>query len=149
MLRVSGFCIVTHHDEYGDEGHGIADPAIISDCGLKNRILLSGDQNLVYTYALEIRKAEIAVFVTTDNNEGPNQWGPRIIAAKRDIWRELGRRKKPFAARISSNGEITQVRVYHRGKWKSITIGRKNPPHENRQKTEIVSVSAEIQRSDS
>lgn len=126
MLREADFLVVTHYDEYGDEGHKIADPVIIKDCGLKNRVLLTGDQDLVYTWAVEIREAGIAVFVTTDNNEGPDKWGPRIIAAKRDIWRELARRTKPFTARISREGQITQVRIIEKGSWKAITISKKN-----------------------
>jgi hypothetical protein len=138
MLRLNGFSVVTHYEEYGDEGHKIGDPIIICDCGLKNRILLTGDQDLVYTYATEIKDSKIAVFVTTDNNEGPDKWGPRIIAARLGIWRELLRREKPFAARISTNGRVTQVRTYDRRGWKTITIGSKNPPHINKQKKKAV-----------
>jgi hypothetical protein len=129
MLRQADFVVVTHFEEYGDEGHKIVDPAIIGDCGLKNRVLLTGDQDLVYTYALEIKQARIAVFVTTDNNEGPDKWGPRIIAARRDIWRELSRRAKPFTARISREGRVTQVRIHEKGEWRAITIEGKRPPH--------------------
>lgn len=132
MLREAAFIVTTHFEEYGDEGHKIADPVIIRDCGLKNRVLLTGDQDLIYTYALEVREAKIAVFVTTDNNEGPDKWGPRIIAAKQDIWRELSRRAKPFTARISREGRITQVRLYEKGGWKSVVIGQKKSPHRNR-----------------
>ena len=134
MLRPHGFIIVTHYEEYGDEGHNLGDPAIIQDCGLKNRVLLTGDQDLVHTYAREIRAAKIAVFVTTDNREGPAKWGPRIIAAKTDICRELARRKKPFTAMISKEGRVTLVRLYESGEWKTIAIGKKNPAHVNRQK---------------
>lgn len=134
MLRQAAFVVATHYEEYGDEGHKIADPVIIRDCGLKNRVLLTGDQDLVHTYAVEVREAGIAVFVTTDNNEGPDKWGPRIIAARSDIWRELSRRTKPFTARISREGKITQVRIYEKGRWKAIAVGQKRPAHENRQR---------------
>ena len=133
MLRPH-FSVVTHYEEYGDEGHAIGDPVIIRDCGLKNRVLLTGDQDLIHTYAREIADARIAVFVTTDNREGPSAWGPRITAAKSDIWRELGRRKKPFTAVISKAGRITQVRLYEDRQWRGIQIGKKNPPHTNKQK---------------
>lgn len=142
MLRPEGFSVVTHYEEYGDEGHNIGDPAIIRDCGLKNRVLLTGDKDLVHTYAREIRKAKIAVFVTTDNMEGPTKWGPRIISAKSDVWRELLRRKKPFTAIISKDGRVTQVRFYDKGKWKAITIGKKNPPHINKQKQPVSGTTA-------
>lgn len=144
MLRPAGFTIVTHHEEYGDEGHNIGDPAIIHDCGLKKRILLTGDKDLVHTYAREIRSAKIAVFVTTDNMEGPQKWGPRIISARSDILRELKRRERPFTAVISAQGRVSQVRVYEHGQWKVITIGKKNPPHVNRQK-QTYAIAVEVQ----
>lgn len=126
--------MVTLYEEYGDAESKIADPVIILDCGMKNRVLLTGDQDLIYTWNKEIIEAKIAVFVTTDNNEGPKQWGPRIIAAKPDMMRELRRREKPFTARISREGRVTQVRIHAAGEWNTITVGKKNPPHSNRQK---------------
>jgi hypothetical protein len=144
MLRQADFCIVTHHEEYGDAGGSVGDPVIIGDCGLKNRVLLTGDQDLVYTYAVEIKQAKIAVFVTTDNSEGPHQWGPRIIAAKRDIWRELQRRKKPFTGRISLEGRVTRVRIYEGRKWKAIQVGAKNPPHRNKQREDAIASAAQV-----
>jgi len=134
MLRQNEFIVITLFEEFGEAESKIADPAIIADCGFKNRVLLTGDQDLVYTWSKEIVQAEVAVFVTTDNNEGPKQWGPRIIAARSGILKELGRRKKPFTARISREGRVTQVRVYDGGKWKQFTIGKKNKPHGNRYK---------------
>ena len=125
ILREAGFVFVTHFEEYGDGGHNLGDPAIIKDCGLKKRVLITGDQDLVYTWAKEIRKAKIAVFITTNNKDGPDKWGPRIIEAREDILRELGRRKKPFAGTISTEGRITQVKVFHGKNWKTITISAK------------------------
>jgi hypothetical protein len=101
MLRSAEFQIVTLFHEYGKAESRIADPVMIADCGFKNRVLLTGDRGLVHTWAKEIVDASIAVFVTTDNSEGPQQWGPRIIAAKEGILRELRRRHRPFTATIS------------------------------------------------
>lgn len=129
MLRFAGFQIVTLYDEYGDDESKIADPVMIRDCGFKGRTLLTGDQDLLSTWFKEIVDARIAVFVTTNNNEGPKQWGPRIVKAKGNILRELNRRVRPFAARISADGRITQVKVPHGNHWKTISIGGKNPPH--------------------
>jgi hypothetical protein len=141
MLRSADFLLVTIYEEYGEAESKIADPAFICDCGLKNRILLTGDQDLVYSWAKEIKEAGIAVFVVTNNNERPAHWGPRIIKARADICRELRRREKPFTARISAEGRVTQVRVYEGTKWRSITIGKKNPPHINKQKQAVSSAS--------
>jgi hypothetical protein len=134
ILRAESFLLVTIFEEFGEAESRIADPVMIQDCGLKNRVLLTGDKDLVYTWAKEILEAKIAVFVTTDNNEGPKKWGPRIVKAKRAIFRELAKRQKPFTARISAEGRVTQVRIYDGERWKTIAIQRKNPPHENRQK---------------
>ena len=87
---------MTIYEEFGEAESKISDPTIISDCGLKGRVLLTGDQDLVYTWAKEIKDAEIAVFVVTNNNAGPAKWGPRIVRAKREIVRELRRRHKPL-----------------------------------------------------
>lgn len=129
MLRSAGFLVVTLYDEYGAEESRIADPALIRDCGLKGRVLLTADMDLISTWAKEIVQARIAVFVTTNNNEGPKQWGPRIIAARKLILRELRRREKPFTAKISTDGRVTQVRLYENGQWRTIQIPKKNPPH--------------------
>lgn len=126
--------MVTMYEEFLEAESKIADPIVITDCGLKDRVLLTGDQDLVYTWAKEIKEAKIAVFAVTNNNERPSMWGPRIVRAKRDILRELRRRQKPFTARISVEGRVTQVRIYEDANWKTIYVGKKNPPHVNRQK---------------
>jgi hypothetical protein len=134
MLRSAGFLIITLYDEYADAESRIADPVLIYDCGFKGRVLMTADKEMAFTWAKEIADAAIAVFVVTNNEEGPKQWGPRIIAAKRYILRELRRRAKPFTATISSEGRISHVRIYENGKWRTIQIPTKNPPHENKYK---------------
>lgn len=141
MLRAEDFLLITLYEEFGEAESKIADPVMIANCGFKGRVLLTGDQDLIYSFAKEIAEAGIAVFVTSDNRQGPIHWGPRIIAAKSDIWRELRRRKKPFTAKISKEGRITQVRIYEGKEWKSITIGKKNPPHRNKQREEDIARS--------
>ncbi len=120
--------IRTHYEEYGDEGHNLGDPAIIHDCGLKGWVLLTGDRTWFTHARVKFAKAKIAVFVTTDNNEGPGKWGPRIIAARSDIMRELARRQKPFTGVISGQGRVSHVRLYEHGRWKLITMGRRIHP---------------------
>ena len=133
-LRTAGFVVITLFDEFGAAESKIADPVIIADCGLKNRVLLTGDQDLVRTWNKEIIQEKIAVFVTTDNREGPNQWVPRIIAAKKDIFRELLRRDKPFTANIAKEGRISLVRVHDGTVWKTISIRKRNPSNYKRKK---------------
>jgi len=136
MLRDAGFILRTTFEEWGEADSKIADPTIIANCGLLNRVLLTGDKDLVRTWNNEIIQAEIAVFTTTENNEGPAAWGPRIIAAKDGILRELRRRQRPFTASISKDGHVAQVRIYDGANWKAITIRKKNPSNfERKQQT--------------
>jgi hypothetical protein len=134
MLRGAGFILRTCFEEYGEADFRIADPVIIQSCGLLNRVLLTGDQDLVRTWNKEIIQSGIAVFVTTDNREGPQQWGPRIISAKEDILRELGRRQKPFTASISKEGRVTQVKIYDGTQWQTIAVRKRNPSNYERKK---------------
>jgi hypothetical protein len=134
MLRSAEFQIVTLFDEFGEAESRITDPVMIADCGFKNRVLLTGDRDLVHTWAKEIVDASIAVFVKTDNSEGPQQWGPRIIAAREGILHELRRRHKPFTATISREGSISQVRLYEGSRWKGIEIKKKSPSNFYRKK---------------
>jgi hypothetical protein len=104
MLRSAGFQVVTLFDEYGEAESKIADRAIILDCGLKGRALLTGDQDLVHAWAREIAEAAIAVFVTTNNNERPETVGTQ------NHWR-MGRH---------SAGAKTERKTVHgknRGDW--------------------------------
>jgi hypothetical protein len=133
-LRDAGFVIRTLFEEFQEAESRIIDPVIIQHCGLMDRVLLTGDQDLIRTWNKEIIQAEIAVFITTENNEGPSAWVPRIIAARPAMLRELGRRQKPFTGSISKEGHIAQVRVYEGTQWKAIAIKKKNPSNYERQR---------------
>jgi hypothetical protein len=133
ILRDAGFLIRTTFDEFGEAESRIADPVIIANCGLLGRVLLTGDQDLIRSWNKEIIQAGIAVFVTTDNHEGPAQWTSRIITAKQAIMLELGRRQKPFTACIAKEGRISSVRVYDGTEWKTTTIRKRNPSNFEKQ----------------
>jgi hypothetical protein len=126
-LRAAGFIIRTSFEEYGEADSKISDSVIILSCGLLNRVLLTGDRDLVRTWNREIIQAGIAVFVTTDNQEGPSHWAPRIISAKSGMLLELRRRKKPFTATISKDGCVNQVRLWDGTNWQTITIRKRRP----------------------
>jgi hypothetical protein len=125
VLRPAGFKLITHNDRYGAQRTKVSDPEIIADCGRTKTILLTADADLESTYTAEITSARIAVFILGNNHDGPDKWGPRIILAKSEIEEQLGKRRKPFVARINCAGHITQVRMCYKKKTKVIRIGRK------------------------
>ncbi len=116
-LRSAQFKLISHRDIYGQRIK-VDDPEIIAYCGRKRKklVLLTADKDLEFTYAPEITKAKIAVFILTNNRDGPDKWLPRILAAKLDMERELSTRAKPFAARINTEGRVIQVRRYYQKK---------------------------------
>jgi len=132
MLRDAGFILRTSFEHFGEADARIADPVIIASCALLNHVLLTGDGDMPRNWNQEIIGARIAVFITTDNHEGPAAWGPRIIAAKEDILRELRRREKPFTATIAKEGRVASVRTYDGTKWQTIAIRKKNPSNYER-----------------
>ena len=79
----------------------------------------------------EIRDAKIAVFYLINNHDGADLWGARILAARLDIMRELGRRRKPFVAHITTEGMVNQVKLYYRKKTKTIHVARRQPNASN------------------
>lgn len=79
-------------------------------------------------YAREIRAAKIAAFVIGNNHEGPEKWGPRIVAAKDEIFLELKRRKKPFVGLISDTGRVSKLWLYKRNTIKEIPLAKYTGP---------------------
>lgn len=121
MLRAADFTLITHTQVYKDR-QDVKDPEIITDCGKAKTVLLTADSDLEFSYAAEINRAKIAIFVLSNNNDGPEKWGPRIINARQDMERELRRRRKSFAAQINAEGRVSRVRIYYRKKTKEIHI---------------------------
>ena len=101
-----GFTVQIHHDcFYGRQD--VSDPEIIEECGKRGWYLLTGDGNLCSTYPAEVMRAQIGVFVLSNNHDGPEKWGPRIVAAKASMIRATQRRARPFVARLNTSSRLT------------------------------------------
>jgi hypothetical protein len=85
ILRPAGFEICTHHDWYGPQGTLIEDPTIIADCGKHKTVLITADSDLEFSFGVEIYAAKVAILILSNNNDGPNRWGPKIVQAKDKI----------------------------------------------------------------
>ena len=118
ILRAAGFDVITHQAHYGSAVQIVSDPEVIEACRKLGRSLITADDDFLYTWAAEIRRAKIAVFHLSNNYEGPDIWGPRIASARLDIERELRNRAKPFTANISRDGRISYILRYYRKKTK-------------------------------
>lgn len=122
---------MTHRSCFG-ERQDVSDPEVIAHCGKSHMVLISADYDFEAMYAKEIRAAKIAVFVVSNNHEGPDKWGPRIVSAKDEIFDQLKRRKKPFVGFIGESGRVTKVRLYRRDKIKEIPIAKYTGPQRQR-----------------
>lgn len=121
-LRPAGFDILTHQSHFGAQHQRISDPEVISHCGREHRVLITADGDFAFMYAAEIRVSKIAVFVLSNNHDGPVQWARRIISAKEQIFQQASKRKKPFVAHINEAGSVTRITVYRRNKTKEISV---------------------------
>jgi len=122
ILRAAGFAVITHLERYGSQRDTEPDPAIAQRCGQEKNILVTADPDFETLYAAEVRASKIAVFFLTNNEEGAEIWGARILSAHQDIERELGRRRKPFIAHISTEARVSKVCLLYKKKVKVIHI---------------------------
>jgi hypothetical protein len=125
ILRAAGFIVVTHLERYGSQRDTEPDPSIAIECGKQKNVLITADPDFEHTYGAEILAAKIAVFYLVNNHDGADKWGARILGARTDILRELGRRRKPFVAHVTTEGIVNQVKLYYRKKTKVIRIAKK------------------------
>src|SRR5207248_1743193 len=91
-------------------------------CGRQKNVLITADPDFEHTYGTEVWQARIGVFYLTNNHDGAEIWGSRILSAHADMTRELGRRRKPFVAHITTEGRVSMVRLYYKKKIKTIHI---------------------------
>jgi hypothetical protein len=126
ILRLANFDVIAHQEHYGPEAQKISDPEVISECGRLKYPLLTADGNMPFTFASEIRNAKIAVFLLSNNHEGPEVWGPRVISAKLDMEREWYGRAKPYTAHINREGRVSYVMRYYRKKVKKTSLQKRD-----------------------
>ena len=100
-LRQAGFRLVVH-DEHFSKRQDVDDPEVITECGLHNWVLLTGDADLPRRWAKEIRAARIGVFCQTNNHQGPRLWVPRIIKAHNKMHKAMKRWKLPFVGFLTA-----------------------------------------------
>lgn len=112
MLRSAGFKVFTHRTCFGQQDQNISDPLVVKRCAKDRRVLITADADLEFMCGSEISASKVAIFVLSNNHEGPDKWGPRIIKAKEQILYELKRRKKPFVGHVGESGRVTKVRLY-------------------------------------
>lgn len=74
----------------------------------------------------KLRDAKIAVFYLTNNHDGAELWGARILSAHNEMLCELGRRRKPFVAHITTEGIVNLVRLYYKRKIKTINVTKRS-----------------------
>ena len=131
-MRAAAFTVITHQERYGTQRGSEPDPEIALECGRQKNVLIAADPDFEHLYAAEVRQAKIAVFYLTNNHDGPEKWGARILSAKDEIMEQLGIRRKPFVAHITVEGHINQVKLLYRKKIKTIKLRRKKekPPED-------------------
>jgi predicted nuclease of predicted toxin-antitoxin system len=125
-LRPAGFDILTHQSYFGPGGQRISDPEVIRACAEEHRVLITADSDFGFMYAAEIKQAKLAIFVLSNNHDGPEKWAKRIISAKEQIFQQIADRKRPFVAHINDVGSVNRITLYRRSKTKDLRIAQKH-----------------------
>jgi hypothetical protein len=121
ILRTDGYKVITHPEWYGVR-EGVPDPEIIADCGAKKVVLLTADSDLETTWAAEIEVARISVVILTNNTDGADKWGARLIAGHKNLTEHLRKHKKPCAIRFSCDAKASKVRLYGKRRAKVFPV---------------------------
>ncbi len=105
------------------------DPEIIELCGRQDWRLITSDKNMPTTWIREIKTAQIGIFLLSNQNDGSDVWGRRIIACDDQITHEAINRERPFVARISDGGKLYMLSTLdqeaptEKPRWRSVYFG--------------------------
>jgi predicted nuclease of predicted toxin-antitoxin system len=106
ILQAAEFAMETHRVLYYGR-QNVTDPEIINECGKRSLFILTADNKFPIRWEIEIRRAQVGVFVLSNNHERPEIWGPRVVSLKTKIIHAAQHRPRPFIGHISTGAELT------------------------------------------
>ena len=115
-LLASGYCKVELFRKHfkrpdGGKEQSVKDPRVIRLCNAKKWLLVTTDSDLRYTHTEEIKKAEdLSILATAHNRvDDIDEWVDGLIKARAAVEREFKKRKRPWFAQFSRQGQITTI----------------------------------------
>jgi uncharacterized protein with PIN domain len=111
-LRTAGFTVQRFHewfiDDVGQALRNVPDTEVIRFCNKHQWLLVTRDHEMKSLHKQEIRKSQIAILATANNNNcDPDEWVAAIINLKSRILREFKKRERPWFATFSRNATLT------------------------------------------
>jgi predicted nuclease of predicted toxin-antitoxin system len=111
-LRTAGFTVQRFHewfvDEEGQPLRNVPDGEVIKFCHKNQWLLVTRDHEMKSLHREEIRKSQVAILATANNNKcDPDEWVAAIINLKSRILREFKNRERPWFATFSRHATIT------------------------------------------
>jgi len=106
VLQPAGWDCLTHEVHFAGQYGIIPDPEIIAACAATGRFLITSDKDLPVRWIAEIRAADIGIFLLSNQNDGSDVWGVRLLNCEAQIIDEAVNRQRPFVARINEAGNL-------------------------------------------
>jgi hypothetical protein len=95
-------------DEDGLPLRNVPDSEVIRFCHKNQWLLVSRDHEMKHLHREEIRKSQVAILATANNNRcDQDEWVAAIINLKSRILREFKNRERPWFATFSRNATMT------------------------------------------
>lgn len=105
ILSAAGFTLQTHHVVYYGR-QDVTDPEIIDECGKRSWFIITADGKFHIRWEIEIRQAQVGIFILSNNHEKPEIWGPRIVSLQSRMHYATQHRLCPFVGHISASSEL-------------------------------------------
>ena len=111
-LRTAGLTVQRFHEWFTDENgsplRNVPDAEVIRFCHKHQWLLVTRDHEMKSLHREEIRKTQVAILATANNNKcDPDEWVAAIINLKSRILREFKNRERPWFATFTRNSTVT------------------------------------------
>ena len=115
-LRTAGFTVQRFHEWFVDESgkplSNVPDEEVIRFCHRHQWMLVTRDHEMKHLHREEIRKSQVAILATANNNKcNQDEWVAAIINLKSRILREFRKRERPWFATFSRDANLTIATV--------------------------------------
>jgi hypothetical protein len=112
-LSDSGFIIerfIRHFPRRDDAERreaGVKDPSVLHLCERKGFLLFTADREMKYTHVEILKKTQIGVIATANNQSGTDVWINALVKAKTKVLREFKKHERPYFSILQKSGTLT------------------------------------------
>jgi hypothetical protein len=136
-LTQAGFVIerfTAHFPRQNNPGlreSGVKDSRVISLCAQHGFLLVTTDCQMKRTFAEELKKTDIGVVATSNNQDGIQAWIQALIKAKAQILRDFKKQERPYFSILSKKGKLNTENLRNRTTRRTRPQEKERPRQQN------------------